>query len=98
MARLRGAWPDDRRVALVDIITDQTSQRSGLDPTIDLAIGLLTNLADMGNEAGTLISALARTPGWLAHALEEYEETPLRFRAKARYIGFRPGRPWPANG
>jgi citrate synthase len=31
--------------------------------------------------------AIARTAGWLAHAIEEYQEVPLRFRPRALYIG-----------
>ena len=29
----------------------------------------------------------ARVVGWLAHALEEYGEKPLRFRPRAHYLG-----------
>ncbi len=28
-----------------------------------------------------------RTAGWIAHVLEEYEERPLRYRARAIYTG-----------
>jgi len=31
--------------------------------------------------------ALKRVAGWLAHAAEEYQEAPLRFRPRARYVG-----------
>ena len=31
--------------------------------------------------------ALARTALWIAHAIEEYSESPLRFRPRADYIG-----------
>jgi citrate synthase len=33
------------------------------------------------------IFVIARTAGWIAHALEEYGESPLRFRARAVYNG-----------
>jgi citrate synthase len=33
------------------------------------------------------IFAIARTAGWIAHALEEYGEARLRFRAKSIYVG-----------
>ena len=44
-------------------------------------------------DGGEAIFAIARTTGWLAHAMEEYEEKALRFRPRARYIGNRPGSP-----
>jgi citrate synthase len=31
--------------------------------------------------------AVARTAGWIAHALEEYGEPALRFRPRALYTG-----------
>jgi citrate synthase len=33
------------------------------------------------------VFAIARSAGWIAHALEEYTEQPLRFRARAIYTG-----------
>jgi len=50
-------------------------------------LGSLTFLAGMPPEAGEVTFAIARTAGWLAHAIEEYEEQPLRFRARERYTG-----------
>lgn len=55
--------------------------------TVDFALGALTYLADMTPEAGEAVFAIARTVGWIAHALEEYSEEPLRFRFRARYTG-----------
>jgi citrate synthase len=50
----------------------------------------LTFLAGMPADAGEVIFAIARSAGMLAHAMEEYEERPLRFRARERYVGARP--------
>ena len=41
----------------------------------------------MAADAIEAIFALARIAGWIAHALEEYAETPLRFRTRAIYVG-----------
>ena len=38
-------------------------------------------------DGGEAIMSIARVAGWLAHALEEYGEAPLRFRPRAHYIG-----------
>jgi citrate synthase len=44
----------------------------------------------MTRGAGEAIFAIARTAGWIAHALEEYDrDTPIRPRAI--YTGPRPG-------
>ena len=66
-----------------DLATDRTDGIA----TVDFALGALTYLADMQTEAGEAIFAIARTVGWVAHALEEYDEGPLRFRFRARCVG-----------
>ena len=46
---------------------------------------------DLRPDAGEALFALARTIGWTAHALEEYAEPGLRFRALGVYTGESPG-------
>lgn len=38
-------------------------------------------------DAGALIFAVARTAGWIAHAIAEESEPPLRLRPRGRYVG-----------
>jgi citrate synthase len=38
-------------------------------------------------DAGAAVFGPARVVGWVAHALEEQAETPLRFRPRAVYVG-----------
>jgi citrate synthase len=90
MAQVVDAWGSDPRLVNVYRVRDLISQRSDAIPNIDLALGALTYLARMPVDAGEMIFAIARTAGWLAHAMEEYEESPLRFRTRDRYIGLRP--------
>jgi citrate synthase len=65
--------------------------RSGILPNIDLALAALAVRYDMPADAGEAIFAVARTAGWLAHALEEYANRAARFRPMGRYSGRRPG-------
>jgi citrate synthase len=44
----------------------------------------------MRPEAGEAVFAVARTVGWIAHALEQYAEPGLRFRVEGAYVGLRP--------
>jgi citrate synthase len=87
MGRVVDGWADDPRLATVFQVRDIVGQRSAALPNVDLATGALTFLAGMPANAGEALFAVARTAGWLAHAMEEYEEKPLRFRTRARYIG-----------
>ncbi|WP_203833411.1 citrate/2-methylcitrate synthase, partial [Actinoplanes regularis] len=61
-------------------LADAVRTRSGILPNIDLALAALTLGHDMPADAGEAIFAVARTAGWLAHALEEYANRPARFR------------------
>jgi citrate synthase len=54
---------------------------------VDFGLGALAYAMQMPVGATEAIFAIARTAGWIAHALEEYGERPLRFRARALYDG-----------
>ncbi|MCX5193906.1 citrate synthase [Streptomyces sp. NBC_00249] len=69
--------------------------RHGLHANVDLALAVLTLSCGMPAEAGETVFAVARTAGWIAHALEEYQERPLRMRPSGHYEGPRPPRPLP---
>lgn len=68
-------------------IIETMRTRSGVHPNIDLALAAVTLEHGMPQHAGEAIFAVARTAGWIAHALEEYEARPLRFRFSAQYAG-----------
>ncbi|MBV9662111.1 MAG: citrate synthase [Acidimicrobiales bacterium] len=55
-------------------------------PNMDLGLGALSFCAEMPPGSGQAISTLAKTAGWLAHAIEEYTQ-PTRFRSRADYVG-----------
>lgn len=57
---------------------------------VDFALGALAYVARMPLGLTEAIFVIARTAGWIAHALEEYGEDPLRFRARAIYTGAAP--------
>ncbi|MFX4293468.1 citrate synthase [Streptomyces bohaiensis] len=62
---------------------------------VDLALAALSVGCGMQSEAGQVVFAVARTSGWVAHALEEYAEPAMRLRPSGRYRGPRPPRPVP---
>jgi citrate synthase len=77
--------PDGKIREITEKITDTMRTRSGLHPNVDLALAALSLQNAMPAHAGEAIFAVARTAGWIAHALEEYEARPLRFRFSAQY-------------
>jgi citrate synthase len=79
--------PADPRVAVIRGVLMAMAGRSGPRPNIDFAIASLALLSGMPSDAGEAVFAVARTAGWIAHALEEYADRPLRFRPSGRYAG-----------
>ena len=73
--------------AIVDQVCDAAAATSGHQPNVDFALAYLAFAMDMPLGASEAIFVLARVAGWIAHALEEYGERPLRFRARALYLG-----------
>jgi citrate synthase len=77
------AAPGAPGLRAVRALIDAARRHSGTEPNVDFAVGALTTVARMPPEAGETIFTIARTAGWIAHALEEYTEPPVRFRARA---------------
>ncbi|GEC08348.1 citrate synthase [Streptomyces spinoverrucosus] len=71
------------------------ARHTPLHANVDLALAVLTASCGMPATAGETIFAVARTAGWIAHALEEYGERPLRMRPSGQYVGPRPPQPLP---
>ncbi len=84
------AYRRDTRLLIVTDVLNLVRERASVLANIDFALGALTFLADMSPDSGEAVFAIARTAGWVAHALEEYGEAPLRFRPRAQYVGPRP--------
>jgi citrate synthase len=84
LGRARG---NTRDLAIVHDVQDEVRRRIGREPNVDLALAAMTVAAGMPPDGGEVTMAVARTAGWLAHAIEEYSESPLRFRPRASYVG-----------
>ncbi|MEU8221191.1 citrate/2-methylcitrate synthase [Kribbella sp. NPDC048915] len=86
---------DPRALALFELLGDHPildtvnalAERASTFPNSDLAIAALMHAHNFRPDAGDALFALARMIGWTAHALEEYDAPPLRFRALGTYTG-----------
>lgn len=54
-------------------------------PNVDLATAALSVALGLPDNAPETVFTLARVAGWIAHYLEELDEAPLRYRARAVY-------------
>ncbi|MFE9613752.1 citrate/2-methylcitrate synthase [Streptomyces sp. NPDC006012] len=81
-------------LAARDIVAT-AARHTSLHANVDLALAVLTASCGMPATAGETVFAVARTAGWIAHALEEYGERPMRMRPIGHYVGPRPPQPLP---
>ncbi|MEM7406928.1 MAG: citrate/2-methylcitrate synthase [Pseudomonadota bacterium] len=79
-----------RRLDTAEHVIEVVSSRFGVLPNIDFALATFCDIAHMPPSAAETIFSVARSGGWIAHALEEYGEQPLRFRIRADYRGVPP--------
>jgi citrate synthase len=80
---VRSASPTSPALAVADRLVSIARRRAQLEPNVDLALAVLATATRMPEDAGEVIFTVARTSGWIAHAIEEHGEQPLRFRPRA---------------
>jgi citrate synthase len=69
---LRAIPSDQKRLETVESVIDLVAERRGLMPNVEFALGAVAYVHRMTYGAGEAIFVIARSAGWLAHALEEY--------------------------
>lgn len=93
---------DPRAVAIVDALCDARPEAgarvakaavaamelTGQAPNVDFALGATTTVLGLPPGAALGIFLVARSVGWIAHAMEQYE-TGVLIRPRARYTGKR---------
>ncbi|MCX4096409.1 citrate/2-methylcitrate synthase [Nocardia sp. alder85J] len=80
--RIRALYPDHPKVAVAEAIRTELRIRRRPAANVDLGLALLGAVHDLPPGSGETVFAVARTAGWLAHALEEYT-TGTRIRPRA---------------
>jgi citrate synthase len=83
---VRRVAPKSRQLAVAEAVFAEVRHKSLPEPNIDFAIATLVRVAGMVRGAGEAIFAVARTAGWIAHALEAYSG-PGPLRPRAVYTG-----------
>ncbi|MFI7698654.1 citrate/2-methylcitrate synthase [Nonomuraea sp. NPDC049480] len=83
---VKEAAPGHDRIAAGTAVLEEMRRRRLPDRNIDFALAILAAVSGMVRGAGEAVFAVARTAGWLAHAMEEYERGTL-LRLRASYTG-----------
>jgi citrate synthase len=79
----------DRRLTVE--VPERIAEATGAFVNIDYALAVLCKTLGLARGSETAIFAMARTAGWIAHAIEQLESHAL-IRPRARYTGPAPGR------
>ncbi len=87
LAMLRRSNLDAARLEAVEAVLEVLHDRLPVFMNVDFALAALAFCGRMCDGAPEAIFGIARCAGWLAHAIEEYQERPLRFRPRAHYLG-----------
>jgi len=87
--RLQDRYPDSEALATAMAVARTVANRGGPAANVDLGLAALVVTTGMVRGAGEAITALSRSAGWIAHAIEEYRHR-SRFRLRAVYTGPRP--------
>ena len=77
---------DAQRLPILEEVLRLATRHDGPKPNVDLALAALSDAFGFVPGAAEAIFAVARSAGFVAHALEEYPYR-LRFRARAAYVG-----------
>ncbi|OZD01746.1 hypothetical protein CH275_18245 [Rhodococcus sp. 06-235-1A] len=91
LLRVPAHGADPSVIAAADVVIEQVSNRFDTFPNSDFALATFTLAYGLRADTPEMLFAFARIAGWTAHALEEYDEAPLRFRVPGIYTGTRPG-------
>jgi citrate synthase len=83
---VRRAAPKSRPLAVAEAVLAEVRRKSLPEPNIDFAVATLAAAAGLIRGTGEAIFAVARTAGWIAHALEAYAG-PGPLRPRAVYTG-----------
>jgi citrate synthase len=73
--------------SVLDELAEVARVRVGGHPNVDFAVAGLGYVVGLPVEAGDVVFAVARSAGWIAHTIEEYQEAPLRFRPRTAAFG-----------
>jgi citrate synthase len=87
LAAARAAVP--ARAEWIRSVAQAATRLTGQLPNVDFGLGMTATVLGLPQGAALGIFLVARSVGWIAHAIEQYESRVL-IRPRARYLGKRP--------
>jgi citrate synthase len=82
--------PKSKNAAFARDFVDAARTVLGETPNLDFALVALARALALPDGAALTLFAIGRTIGWIAHAIEQYEQDAI-IRPRAKYVGENPG-------
>jgi citrate synthase len=87
---LLGMLPKSKELTFARAFADAAQHVTGDEPTVDFALVALSRVLGLPRGSALTLFAIGRTIGWIAHAIEQYEQNAM-IRPRAKYVGEKPG-------
>lgn len=81
--------PDSRELTFAHALITAAGEVLGEAPTVDFALVAAERVLGLPRGAALVLFAIGRTLGWIAHAIEQYEQD-VMIRPRAKYVGEKP--------
>ena len=86
LSALHGSGGPVIRLNVIDSVVNLTRSRGLPPPNVDFALAAIANVHGLVRGASEAIFGIARSSGWIAHALEQYDRG-VRLRPRLVYLG-----------
>lgn len=81
--------PKSKERTFAKSLVEAVEHVTGDEPTVDFALVALSRVLALPRESALTLFAIGRTIGWIAHAIEQYEQNAM-IRPRAKYVGEKP--------
>jgi citrate synthase len=81
--------PKSKELTFAKSFADAAERVTGEEPTVDFALVALSRVLGLPRGSALTLFAIGRTIGWIAHAIEQYEQNAM-IRPRAKYVGEKP--------
>lgn len=89
-ALLLSLLPKSKELTFARAFASGAESVLGEQPTLDFALVAVERVLSLPRGAAVTLFAIGRTIGWIAHAIEQYEQH-ATIRPRAKYVGPKPG-------
>ncbi len=81
--------PKSKELTLARKIAEAAESVLGEQPNLDFALVVVARSLNLPRGAAIALFAIGRTIGWIAHAIEQYQQGTM-IRPRATYVGPKP--------